>query len=123
MKPTLCLSLTGGEQTVAIFSCAYRNDPLDRLINSCADNEPLFKRFYQNKRLVTEVQGTASISLFQHEEQLLGQRDNTSALLLVTDVQRSVINNRQCYSPYGYRSNSRALSSLLGFNGIGRAHV
>ena len=28
-----------------------------------------------------------------------------------------MINNRQCYSPYGYRSNSRALSSLLGFNG------
>ena len=102
---------------MAIFSCAYRYDPLDRLINSCADNEPLVKRFYQNKRLVTEVQGTASISLFQYDDLLLAQRDQTSTLLLITDAQRSVINNRQCYSPYGYRSNSRGLSSLLGFNG------
>ncbi|WP_131108978.1 RHS repeat-associated core domain-containing protein [Pseudomonas sp. Sample_10] len=101
----------------------YRYDPLDRL-----SAQTDIQRFYCNNRLATEVGGGVQTSLFQHDDQLLAQRqaraDKIDTTLLATDQQRSVLNaldatrpHAIAYSPYGYRPPENGLLSLLGFNG------
>ncbi|WP_130930328.1 RHS repeat-associated core domain-containing protein [Pseudomonas sp. Sample_24] len=101
----------------------YRYDPLDRL-----STQTDIARFYCNNRLATEVGGGVQTSLFQHDDQLLAQRqvraDKIDTTLLATDQQRSVLNALDAtrpypiaYSPYGHRPPENGLLSLLGFNG------
>ncbi|WP_130907956.1 RHS repeat-associated core domain-containing protein [Pseudomonas sp. Sample_16] len=101
----------------------YRYDPLDRL-----STQTDIQRFYCNNRLATEVGGGVQTSLFQHDDQLLAQRqvraDKIDTTLLATDQQRSVLNALDAtrphpiaYSPYGHRPPENGLLSLLGFNG------
>ncbi|WP_052960532.1 RHS repeat-associated core domain-containing protein [Pseudomonas fluorescens] len=109
--------------------CHYRYDPLDRLTSQTQADTPPRQRFYCKSRLATEIQGTIGHSIVQHDNLLLAQlqRQNEvlDSTLLVTDLQRSVLNTlksgRQpqsiAYSPYGHRSAESGLSSLLGFNG------
>jgi RHS repeat-associated protein len=79
--------------------------------------------------LVTEVEDQLQRSIFQYQDQLLGQlaRYNgaVDAALLATDQQRSVLNalgaRRQsssfAYAPYGHRLLEGSLPGLPGFNG------
>lgn len=94
----------------------HRYDALDRLVATSTQ-----QRFYCLGRLRTEVQGTASRSLFEHADQPLAQRTERLSLL-ATEPQGSVIlalaeGDRQAlaYSPYGHRPHA-AEASLLGFN-------
>ncbi|UWF48885.1 RHS repeat-associated core domain-containing protein [Pseudomonas sp. N3-W] len=108
--------------------CRYRYDPLDRLADCEPSAQADIQRFYCKSRLATEVQGAVQTSVFQHEDQLLAQRQAQSGrfdtTLLATDQQRSVLNaldatqpNPLAYSPYGHRPQGNGLLSLLGFNG------
>ncbi|WP_353852603.1 RHS repeat-associated core domain-containing protein [Pseudomonas sp.] len=109
--------------------CAYRYDPLDRLVSQAKPQESTLQRFYCKSRLATEVQGTLHHSIVQHDEQLLAQQqrqdDVSDTALLATDQQRSILHtlkpNHQrqpiTYSPYGHRHSENGLLSLLGFNG------
>lgn len=108
--------------------CRYHYDPLDRQCGCTIVLQPAHQRFHCKSRLVTEIQGTARWSLFQHDDQLLAQRNhvgaNATTLLLASDQQRSVLNaldaarlHPLAYSPYGHRAAQSGLLSLLGFNG------
>ncbi|WP_336299062.1 RHS repeat-associated core domain-containing protein [Pseudomonas sp. WJP1] len=77
---------------------------------------------------MTELQGQASQSVFQHDKQLLAlqsrQGDELRRQLLATDQQRSVLQLvdsggavHQVYAPYGHRHADTGLGSLLGYNG------
>lgn len=109
--------------------CAYRYDPLDRLVSQAKPQASTLQRFYCKSRVTTEVQGTLHHSIVQHDEQLLAQQqrldDESDTTLLATDQQRSILHalkpnhERQpiTYSPFGYRQPENGLLSLLGFNG------
>ncbi len=108
--------------------CRYHYDPLDRQCGCTIVLQPAHQRFHCKSRLVTEIQGAARWSLFQHDDQLLAQRNhvgaNATTLLLASDQQRSVLNaldaarlHPLAYSPYGHRAAQSGLLSLLGFNG------
>jgi RHS repeat-associated protein len=108
----------------------YHYDPLDRLVNS-TPFEQLTQRYYCKTRLATEIQSGVQRTIVQHDDQLLAQQQSeggkTTATLLATDQQRSVLNalnanqpNSLAYSPYGHRpleNGLLSLLSLLGFNG------
>jgi RHS repeat-associated protein len=105
----------------------YHYDPLDRLVNSTPFEQPT-QRYYCQTRLATEIEGGVQRTIVQHDDQLLAQRQSeggkTTATLLATDQQRSVLNalnanqpNPLAYSPYGHRPLENGLLSLLGFNG------
>ncbi|WP_081427312.1 RHS repeat-associated core domain-containing protein [Pseudomonas frederiksbergensis] len=108
--------------------CRYHYDPLDRLVECAPSAEADTQRFYCKSRLATEIQGLMQTSVFQHEDQLLGQQQSQSGrrdtTLLATDQQRSVLNTLNttqphplAYTPYGHRPAENGLLSLLGFNG------
>lgn len=106
--------------------CQYRYDALDRWIGSTLPTQAPIQRFYQKRRLATEIQGSAYTCVFQHRNQLLAQQDSDKTLsrLLATDQQRSVLAsinvqqyNAQRYTPYGHPGVQSGLDSLLGFNG------
>ena len=101
----------------------YHYDPLDRLIQTAG-----IQRFYHQSRITTEIEGTQSYSVFQHDGQLLAQRrrDRTKdeCHLLGTDLQQSVLHavgadkhHSMAYNAYGHRPVENGLISLLGFNG------
>ena len=101
----------------------YHYDPLDRLIQTAG-----IQRFYNQSRITTEIEGTQSYSVFQHDGQLLAQRrrDRTKdeCHLLGTDFQQSVLHavsadkhHSMAYNAYGHRPVENGLISLLGFNG------
>ena len=101
----------------------YHYDPLDRLIQTAG-----IQRFYNQSRITTEIEGTQSYSVFQHDGQLLAQRrhDRTKdeCHLLGTDLQQSVLHavgadkhHSMAYNAYGHRPVENGLISLLGFNG------
>ena len=101
----------------------YHYDPLDRLIQTAG-----IQRFYNQSRITTEIEGTQSYSVFQHDGQLLAQRrrDRTKdeCHLLGTDLQQSVLHavgadkhHSMAYNAYGHRPVENGLMSLLGFNG------
>ncbi|MGY2190411.1 hypothetical protein D3C81_279570 [compost metagenome] len=109
--------------------CEYRYDPLDRLTGHAQPNAPVHQRFYCISRLATEIQGALRKTIFQVDDQILGQlqrqNDSIDVALLATDQQRSVLQSLQkgslpqpiVYSPYGHHRAESGLSSLLGFNG------
>ena len=109
------------------FLNRYTYDPLDRLVSFGVEQGTAERRFYNNKRLATQIQGDSTFSVFQHDDLLLGQHRygfSHDAVLLATDVQRSVIgllsaqgNNGLVYSPYGHCPAQNGMMSLLGFNG------
>ena len=106
----------------------YQYDALDRLTSHGRLDSVERQRFYRESRLVTEIQGDEHISIVQHGDRLLAQRQRNSGgllnTLLATDLQNSVLNTLVAsrpahfvYSPYGHRLCDSGLSSLLGFNG------
>ncbi|MCX2897826.1 RHS repeat-associated core domain-containing protein [Pseudomonas mandelii] len=106
----------------------YTYDPLDRLTHCTPSDQPHIQRYYCQTRLSTEIQGTSHRSILQHEDQLLAQHHQdgaaASSALLATDLQRSVLRATHgnlryafAYAPYGYRTLTSGLLSLLGFNG------
>lgn len=103
--------------------CSYAYDPLDRLTGHSLQGQA-GQRFYQKKRLVTEIQGRTRLSVFQYDDYLLAQRkqdtDGVDNQLLAVDGQRSVLHSlgpgahqATKYLPYGYSLEN----ALLGFNG------
>jgi RHS repeat-associated protein len=108
----------------------YQYDAQDRLVSHRRGEISERKRFYCENRLTTEIAGDERLSIIQQGDHLLAQQHQhvggLASTLLVTDMQRSVLNSRQAnaqrtiaYSPYGYRTHESGLSSLLGFNGQG----
>ena len=106
----------------------YRYDSLDRLLDCAPADQPVQQRFYQKNRLASEIHGQVSHSYFQQPDSLLAQQQHRGAIhdttLLASELQRSVLHalNRSqdqamAYAPYGHRSPSGGLLSLLGFNG------
>jgi RHS repeat-associated protein len=106
----------------------YHYDALDRLVECTPAEQAGTRRFYQKSRLATEIQDLVQHSIFQHDDQLLAQRQRqggtVATTLLSTDQQRSVLNALDAtpprsiaYTPYGHRSPGNGLLSLLGFNG------
>lgn len=110
----------------ATLLCRYQYDPLDRLTTCTLSVAQGVQRFYLENRLVTEVEGQLQWSIFQYQDQLLGQlaRYNgaVGATLLATDQQRSALNalgakrqsNSFAYSPYGHRLLDGGLPGLPG---------
>ncbi|NWL20820.1 RHS repeat-associated core domain-containing protein [Pseudomonas umsongensis] len=109
-----------------IMLCRYTYDPLDRLVGTLPLSHTESQRFYCKSRLVTEIEGALTHSIFQHDDVPLGQQQSSNgiqvATLLATDQQRSILHSLGpnlfrpiVYSPYGHQSNG--LLSLLGFNG------
>jgi RHS repeat-associated protein len=102
---------------------AYGYDALDRLVNCAPTGQSRQERFYQEDRLVTEIQGGVQYQILQHQERLLAELYSGTtqrASLLVTDHQRSVLqasDARLAYPPYGHRSVAGRSASLMGFNG------
>ncbi|WP_407728978.1 RHS repeat-associated core domain-containing protein [Pseudomonas helleri] len=110
------------------MAAMYRYDPLDRLMSCLSDTQASGQRFYCANKLVTDIQGPASYSLFQYDKNSLAQfrqqgpqREN---ILLANDPQGSVIQaitetqfNTLTYTLYGYQSDHSGFVSLLGFNG------
>ncbi|VVP40731.1 hypothetical protein PS862_04867 [Pseudomonas fluorescens] len=112
----------------------YHYDPLDRLVDCAPFEQEAIQRYYCKTRLATEMQGAVQRTIVQHDDQLLAQQqskgDNTSASLLATDQQRSVLNALDAnlphplvYTPYGHRPMENGVLSLLGFNGERRDPV
>ncbi|MFS2161381.1 RHS repeat-associated core domain-containing protein [Pseudomonas sp. Pseusp122] len=105
--------------------CRYRYDPLDRLATCSPAEQNGIQRFYQKKRLTTEIQGQIQRAFFQTEDQLLAQHQGPdNCTLLASDQQRSVldgINDAQrqstSYTPYGGRHPQANPLGLLGFTG------
>lgn len=105
----------------------YTYDPLDRLSSCGTAQNVMIQRFYNNKRLSTQIQGALKDSVFQTHDFLLAQQrqhapDETA--LLATDTPGSVLNALSAqshkgvaYSPYGYRPAEVEEVTLLGFNG------
>ena len=110
-----------------IVICRYLYDPLDRLVKYEIATKPCVERFYQEGRLVSEIEGQVQRSILQQQNLLLAQQrcQNTTleTTLLATDQQRSVLHaldvhqsHSVAYTPYGYRRADRSCG-LLGFNG------
>ena len=105
--------------------CRYQYDPLDRLATCSPAEQNGIQRFYQKKRLTTEIQGQIQRAFFQTEDQLLAQHQGpNNCTLLASDQQRSVldgINDAQrqstSYTPYGVRHPQTNALGLLGFTG------
>ena len=106
----------------------YRYDPLDRITATGQGAKTVSQRFYNQKRLNTDIQGTSTCSVFEAGNSLLAfhQADLNSreTRLLGTNVQRSVLEvvaphttQTIAYTPYGSHSSSEAMLSVLGFNG------
>jgi RHS repeat-associated protein len=105
--------------------CRYQYDPLDRMAGSSPAGADTVQRFYQKRRLATEIQGPVRRVVFQSEEQLLAQHESgsgqASSVLLATDQQRSVLHQvdatqqtPRAYTAYGFGA---ALINFPGFNG------
>ncbi|WP_019411812.1 RHS repeat-associated core domain-containing protein [Pseudomonas psychrophila] len=106
----------------------YRYDPLDRITAAAQGAKTVSQRFYNQKRLATDIQGTSTRSVFEAGTSVLAlhQTDLNSrdTRLLGTNVQRSVLGVVEtyttqtiAYTPYGSHSASGAMRSVLGFNG------
>ena len=106
----------------------YQYDALNRQVGRTPSQQPVIQQFHCNSRLTTEIQGAASWSIVQHDDQLLAVHQSEgaapNATLLATDQQRSVLHARSgtqssalAYTAYGHHSAQNGLLSLLGFNG------
>ena len=100
----------------------YQYDALDRLTTRNAT-----RRFYQDERIATEIEGERKTRFFETDSQPLALQQHGSGVsttLLATDQQSSVLSgvspdgtqHAQVYTPFGYHVND-ALLSVMGFNG------
>jgi len=106
----------------------YQYDAMDRLVSHGQSGTVERQRFYCNSQLTTEIGRGDTLSIVQHEGQLLAQqrhqRGEINNSMLATDLQNSVLGAHQAnskrtmaYSPYGFHCCDSGLTSLLGFNG------
>lgn len=105
-----------------------RYDSLDRLSSVQASGQPSRHYFYAHQRRVSEIDGDAQRSLFQHADRLLAQHrrqpGQVEAALLLVDAQQSVLGAsgsaaevRCAYLPYGFHLAKDDADDLPGFNG------
>ncbi|WP_371850671.1 hypothetical protein [Pseudomonas sp. Irchel s3b6] len=105
-----------------ILLCRYHYDSLDHLASSKPAVQADTQRFYQKRRLTTEIQGVVQHSIMQHDDELLTQQQHLSGTvqtnLLATDQQCSVMKvldgikpDAFVYTPYGHRSPEMAWSA------------
>lgn len=117
-----------------VVLCRYHYDPLDRLASAALPGQEDVRPFYQKNHLTTEIRGALQCTLFQHDDQLLGQQQRLNGvvkmMLLVTDQKRSIVHALQgvehqtlAYTAYGHCPVESGLISLLGFNGERRDSV
>ncbi|MBV4520144.1 RHS repeat-associated core domain-containing protein [Pseudomonas sp. SWRI74] len=103
-------------------------DALDRLVETTLLGEAPLRDFYSQDQLSTVVQGSLGFSIFRSANYLHAQMrleaSRRSTTLLVTDVNRSVLNEVHDaqhvpfgYMPYGYRHPVVGMNGLLAFNG------
>lgn len=106
----------------------YQYDPLDRLAGLLPMGSARSLFFYREGYLVTQTHGAVHRSLLRTEEHVLAQQQDadasTPAVLLATDMQRSVLHmtsdgqhQAQAYSVYGHYLAAATFHSLLGFAG------
>ena len=98
---------------------SYQYDPLNRLIISNTT-----RRFYQNERIATEIEGTNARRFMAFDAQPLAVQEAQATTLLATDLQTSVLHHvsaagtQACaYTPFGHHSAESGITRLLGFNG------
>lgn len=109
--------------------CAYRYDPLDRLISSIEPGN-ICQRFYLENRLVNEVGSEFLRTVVRYEDVLLAERSRDQGstqvahLLTTTDGQNSVLHTQfelrsavLSYTPYGHHDLSINQGGLLRFAG------
>ncbi|NNA04818.1 RHS repeat-associated core domain-containing protein [Pseudomonas lundensis] len=101
---------------------SYQYDALDRLTTRNTT-----RRFYQDERIATEIEGERKTRFFETDSQPLALQQHGSGVsttLLATDQQSSVLSGvspdgtqrAQVYTPFGYHVHD-ALLSAIGFNG------
>ena len=109
-----------------IYSYAY--DALDRHIKSGTSDADVTQLFYCQKRLITEIKGTASTHVFETERVVLAQHalqgSAYTTTLIAGDDKRStlaLLNNSQpqslAYNPYGHSAELPMSHLMAGFNG------
>ncbi len=108
--------------------CTYTYDPLDRIATQGTGAQALTQRFYCDRQMISEQQGSLQRTLLQAGGRLLAQRnregDAESVDLIVTDQQNSALNvpasaqkTDLAYSPYGHRKADLSGTELSGFTG------
>ena len=98
---------------------SYQYDALDRLSSSNTT-----RRFYQNERIATEIEGTTTRRFVEFDAQPLAVQQGQATTLLATDLQTSVLQHvsaagtQACaYTPYGHHPAENGITQLLAFNG------
>ena len=98
---------------------SYQYDALDRLIISNTT-----RRFYQNERIATEIEGANTRRFVAFDAQPLAVQQGQATTLLATDLQTSVLQHvsaagtQACaYTSYGHHPAESGITRLLGFNG------
>jgi RHS repeat-associated protein len=107
--------------------CEYAYDGHDHLVTSRQGNASEVLRFYQDQLLTSSVQGDVATQFLHYQDRPLAQQqpaDASSALLLLTDANGSVLGETQqqdlrtaVYSAYGERHAELSMLSQMGFNG------
>ena len=111
------------DRAAAVSRVSYQYDALDRLVSRLPVGKERLDRFYLKDRIVTEIRGEVQRQIFQYQDVLLAELHTEGvqhALLLMTDIQRSVVrttDSHSAYTPYGHRVVEGECPSLLGFNG------
>lgn len=106
----------------------YAYDALDRHIKSDTSGADVTQLFYCQKRLITEIKGTASTHVFETEHVVLAQHalqgSAHTTTLIAGDDKRStlaLLNTSQpqplAYNPYGHSAELPVLHLMAGFNG------
>ena len=97
----------------------YQYDALDRLSSSNTT-----RRFYQDERIATEIEGTNTRRFVEFDAQPLAVQQGQATTLLATDLQTSVLQHlsaagtQACaYTPYGHHPTENGITRLLAFNG------
>ena len=98
---------------------SYQYDALDRLSSSNTT-----RRFYQNERIATEIEGTNTRRFVAFDAQPLAVQQGQATTLMATDLQTSVLQHvsatgtQACaYTPYGHHPTENGITRLLAFNG------
>ena len=98
---------------------SYQYDALDRLTTRNAT-----RRFYQDERIATEVEGANTRRFMALDAQPLAVQQAQTTTLLATDLQTSVLQHvsaagtqAYAYTPYGHHPAENGITRLLAFNG------
>jgi len=105
--------------------CRYGYDPLDRLASRSPLKSAMARLYYQNDKLVSEIQGAESLHIFRNQRQIIARQTVGSQLpvvvLAATDRQHSVLHSVTpdqhsafAYTPHGH---SPSADRRPGFNG------